>query len=179
MRIASFRAEGEESPRLALLLPERDELLDLGSDACGIDAPASHLGWFDLDGAPLARARALHDRVRAEPAELERLRAAGAVLPCESVRLLAPVPRPGKLIGIGLNYRDHAAEQGARVPDEPLIFSKFPTAVIGPGEPVVIPPGVGFARNPPVWLRPGDVMEVEIEGLGVLRSPVVGFQAPA
>ena len=51
----------------------------------------------------------------------------------------APVPRPGKLICIGLNYRDHAAESNLPLPKEPVVFSKFSTAVIAPGEPVVIP----------------------------------------
>ena len=56
------------------------------------------------------------------------------------VRLLAPVPRPGKVIGIGLNYRDHAAESGAEIPEAPILFQKFANSVIGPGEPIVIPP---------------------------------------
>jgi 2-keto-4-pentenoate hydratase/2-oxohepta-3-ene-1,7-dioic acid hydratase in catechol pathway len=219
-------------------------------------------------------------------------------------RLLAPIPSPGKVICIGLNYRDHAVESGADIPSEPVCFSKFSSAVIGPeanielpptssqvdyeAELVVVigkpgrdiplekaqghvagymnghdvsardwqlgrpggqwllgktpdtfapmgpylvtadevpepeslrvalrlngqtlqdsntnqlifgidrlichlsalvtlspgdviftgtPPGVGMARKPPVFLKPGDVVEVEIEGLGVLRNPVVG-----
>jgi 2-keto-4-pentenoate hydratase/2-oxohepta-3-ene-1,7-dioic acid hydratase (catechol pathway) len=51
-----------------------------------------------------------------------------------------PIERPGKIICVGLNYRDHAAEQGVELPSEPLLFAKWPTAVIGPGEPIVIPP---------------------------------------
>ena len=51
----------------------------------------------------------------------------------------APVPRPGKIVCIGLNYRDHAEESGLAVPKTPVIFSKFPTCVIAPGEPVVFP----------------------------------------
>ena len=52
---------------------------------------------------------------------------------------LAPVPRPGKLICIGLNYRDHAAESNMAIPERPVVFSKFATAVIAPGEAVVLP----------------------------------------
>ena len=48
--------------------------------------------------------------------------------------------RPGKLVGIGLNFRDHAAETGKPVPQMPLLFAKMPTAVTGPGGPVVLPP---------------------------------------
>ena len=49
-------------------------------------------------------------------------------------RLLAPVPDPRKIICIGLNYRDHAAESGVPAPTEPVLFSKYPTALIGHGD---------------------------------------------
>jgi 2-keto-4-pentenoate hydratase/2-oxohepta-3-ene-1,7-dioic acid hydratase in catechol pathway len=223
--------------------------------------------------------------------------------PIGTIKLLAPIPDPPKVICIGLNYRDHAAESGAPIPREPVVFSKFATAIIGPEEPIRLPsvsrevdyeaelvlvvgkkgrnlkaeaahdhlagftighdvsardwqlkkdgkqwlagktfdtfapigpvlvtadeiadphqlgirlrlngqtmqdsntsqmifragdllaylsqivtlepgdliftgtpPGVGFARKPPVFLKGGDVVEVEIDGLGVLRNPVV------
>src|SRR5262245_25593308 len=223
--------------------------------------------------------------------------------PLDGVKLLPPVPDPPKIVCIGLNYRDHAAESGAPIPKEPVLFSKYATALIGHGEAIVLPPvsqevdyeaelviivgkggrnipketaashaaaytcghdvsardwqlkkdgkqwmvgktfdtfaptgpvavtadelpdphnlpvrlrlngqtmqdgntnqmifgvgdllaylsqvftlepgdliftgtppGVGFARKPPVFLKPGDVAEVEIEGIGVLRNPVV------
>jgi 2,4-didehydro-3-deoxy-L-rhamnonate hydrolase len=48
--------------------------------------------------------------------------------------------RPGKIVCVGLNYRDHAEEQGAELPEAPLLFAKWSTALIGPGEPIVIPP---------------------------------------
>ena len=53
---------------------------------------------------------------------------------------MIPIERPGKIVCVGLNYRDHAEEQGADLPEAPLLFAKFPTALIGPGEPIVIPP---------------------------------------
>jgi 2-keto-4-pentenoate hydratase/2-oxohepta-3-ene-1,7-dioic acid hydratase in catechol pathway len=59
-----------------------------------------------------------------------------------AVRVLAPVS-PGKIVAVGLNYRDHAAEQGKPLPAEPLIFLKPSTAVIGPGDAIVLPPGAG------------------------------------
>jgi len=55
------------------------------------------------------------------------------------VTLLAPIPRPPKIICIGLNYRDHAAECKMTIPELPTVFSKFPTAVTGPGHPIVLP----------------------------------------
>lgn len=57
----------------------------------------------------------------------------------ESVKLLAPIPHPRKIIGIGLNYRDHAEEGGNPVPDQPAVFAKFGTALIGHGQPIVLP----------------------------------------
>lgn len=60
-------------------------------------------------------------------------------LPLESAHLLAPVV-PRKIICIGRNYRDHAAELGNDVPKEPLLFLKAPSAIIGPDDPIRIPP---------------------------------------
>lgn len=57
------------------------------------------------------------------------------------VSLLAPVPRPGKIVCAGLNYRDHAAEQDEEIPEAPLLFSKAPTTVTNPGSPIVHPEG--------------------------------------
>lgn len=53
--------------------------------------------------------------------------------------LLAPISNPGKVICIGLNYRDHATETGAAIPTEPVVFNKFPEAIIGPNQNVVLP----------------------------------------
>jgi 2-keto-4-pentenoate hydratase/2-oxohepta-3-ene-1,7-dioic acid hydratase in catechol pathway len=47
--------------------------------------------------------------------------------------VIAPVPRPGKVVAVGLNYHAHAAEGGAAIPASPMLFAKFPTAVVGPG----------------------------------------------
>jgi 2-keto-4-pentenoate hydratase/2-oxohepta-3-ene-1,7-dioic acid hydratase in catechol pathway len=221
----------------------------------------------------------------------------------EEVTLLAPVPDPQKVICLGLNYRDHAIESKMAIPEEPVVFSKFPSALTGHGQPIELPPasrevdyeaelvavigrrgrdiprdqamahvagyavghdvsardwqlhkpgkqwlagktfdtfapvgpelvtadevpdphalgirlrlngqtlqdsntnqlifridevvaylsqvmtlepgdliftgtppGVGMARTPPVWLQPGDLAEVEIDGLGLLRNPVI------
>jgi 2,4-didehydro-3-deoxy-L-rhamnonate hydrolase len=51
-----------------------------------------------------------------------------------------PIERPGKIICVGLNYRDHAEEQGVALPEAPLLFAKWQNTLIGPGEPIVIPP---------------------------------------
>lgn len=68
-----------------------------------------------------------------------RVAAKGAPVPLDSVKLHAPIPRPPKVICIGLNYRDHAIESGMAIPTIPVVFSKFSNTVIAPGENVVIP----------------------------------------
>jgi 2-keto-4-pentenoate hydratase/2-oxohepta-3-ene-1,7-dioic acid hydratase in catechol pathway len=57
-------------------------------------------------------------------------------LAVDRVKLAPPVTRPAKIIGIGLNYKDHAAEQNTPLPDEPRIFAMFPSTLIGPGDPI-------------------------------------------
>ena len=68
----------------------------------------------------------------------------GAELPggLEGLKIVAPIV-PSKIVAVGLNYRAHAAEQGKPLPPEPLIFIKPSTTVIGPGDAIVIPPGIG------------------------------------
>jgi 2-keto-4-pentenoate hydratase/2-oxohepta-3-ene-1,7-dioic acid hydratase in catechol pathway len=246
-----------------------------------------------LEGGPSMLKAAAETAQRADAVRHDSMRA----------RLLPPVPDPAKIICIGLNYRDHAAESGAAIPAEPILFSKYATALTGHDSPIVLPPvsrevdyeaelvivvgkkgkniqpeqameyvagytighdvsardwqlkkegkqwmagktfdtfaptgpvlvtrdevadphnlairlrlngqvmqnsstkqlifgvgallaylsqvftlepgdliftgtppGVGFVKKPPVFLQPGDVVEVEIEGLGILRNPVV------
>jgi 2-keto-4-pentenoate hydratase/2-oxohepta-3-ene-1,7-dioic acid hydratase in catechol pathway len=76
-----------------------------------------------LDGDPLYR-----------PIQLT-----GETIPLEDARLVAPVLPRSKVVGVGRNYREHAAELGNAVPAEPLLFFKPNTSVIGPGEPIVLP----------------------------------------
>ncbi|GAA2777448.1 fumarylacetoacetate hydrolase family protein [Kitasatospora sp. CM 4170] len=88
----------------------------------------------DIDGAFLAEL---------DPQALARDVAAG-LLPVADIagqRVGAPVARPGKVVGIGLNYRDHAAEAGAPIPDEPVIFLKPSSTVVGPYDEVLVPRG--------------------------------------
>lgn len=70
----------------------------------------------------------------------------GVRLPLDSVRLLAPVI-PSKIVAVGRNYADHAAELGNDVPAEPLLFLKPSTAIVGPGESIVIPTGAGEVHH--------------------------------
>jgi len=55
------------------------------------------------------------------------------------VRLHAPLLNPPRIFAIGLNYRDHAIESGMAIPTTPVVFFKLPTAIVGPGDPIVLP----------------------------------------
>jgi len=126
MRLCSYR-DSRDGERLAVL-------------ADGRALAASDV----VPGGPLTMA----DLLLAGGAALDALGAAGSAgiarrgLPLEELELLAPVPRPGKIVAIGRNYRDHAAESGAEPPPAPLIFAKFPTSVVGPGADVCWDPAL-------------------------------------
>ena len=71
--------------------------------------------------------------------EVQARRQAGQIKSLFGQRLGAPFSRPHQIICIGLNYHDHAEETGAKVPDEPIIFTKSPNTLIGPNDTVLIP----------------------------------------
>jgi 2-keto-4-pentenoate hydratase/2-oxohepta-3-ene-1,7-dioic acid hydratase in catechol pathway len=301
MKIITFtpKSAPTSAPRVGALLPDGTTVLNF---AVAVDASADVplLTWFDLGDEWLPKVRQIHDQLAKNAARVETL-PRGAVLPLGDLVLGPPVPRPGKLICVGLNYKDHAAESNMAVPKSPVTFSKYVTSVVGPGTPIRLPavsaqvdyeaelavvigrrakhvsveaawdhvlgytnlndvsardlqfadgqwqrgkscdtfapmgpaivtrdaagdphklriqlrlngttlqdssteqlifgidhvvsflsqtvtlepgdviatgtpPGVGFARKPPVFLKPGDVVEVEVEGLGVLLNPVI------
>jgi 2-keto-4-pentenoate hydratase/2-oxohepta-3-ene-1,7-dioic acid hydratase in catechol pathway len=104
------------------------------------ELPANPLSWFDMDGQWFQRANEARQQLIDDPNALDQAKQKGWLVERRDAYWFAPVPRPGKLICIGLNYRDHAAESNMPIPERPVIFSKFPTSVIAPGEPVVIPP---------------------------------------
>ena len=282
MKLATFEAGG--IPQLGAVLGDR--IVPLNSAAPGLPSEMIALigAWHELQ----SEVRAIADRGE-------------AAIALDSVRLLVPIRRPGKIMAIGLNYADHIEESGVEAPKEQVWFSKATTATNGPFDPIQVPkvspyldyeaelvavigqggrhisretapaavfgyccgddaterawqhrtpqwvlgksfdthapfgpwittadgvpdphalairgfvngelrqnsntgrlvfdiwdqiaqlsaamtlepgdliftgtpPGVGFARKPPVFLKGGDVVEVEIEGLGTLRNPVV------
>jgi len=86
------------------------------------------------DDTMLARARHAVETGRPFVASLEELMGEG-----QPFRLLPPVPRPEKVICIGVNYADHAAEVGMEVPDEPVVFNKFVSALIAHGDTICLP----------------------------------------
>lgn len=95
---------------------------------------------FSLDDEPtygLVDGDQLHV-LRGDPVA-QKVAPAGRTVALDEVRLLAPVIPRSKVIGIGRNYAEHAAELGNEVPSEPLMFLKPNTAVIGPDDPIVCP----------------------------------------
>lgn len=132
MRLAAF--VGSQGPRLGAVSGE--EIVDLQTASGGTAGlPGSMieflaLGAHGLDVASRIIERGLKDR----PADA--IHALGAV------KLLAPIPRPGKIIGVGLNYNDHAAEVGRSKQDRPRLFVKVSSSVTGPGRTVAIPQGI-------------------------------------
>lgn len=92
------------------------------------------IGEPDIDGAFLASGGVARVREALERGTLP-------VVDAEGVRVGAPIARPGKVVCIGLNYRDHAAESGAEVPAEPVVFMKASNTVVGPYDEVLVPRG--------------------------------------
>ncbi|GAA0669056.1 fumarylacetoacetate hydrolase family protein [Kitasatospora atroaurantiaca] len=111
--------------------PGAERPVVLGRDGAAYDLSGR---TSDIDGAFLAGL---------DPAELARAVESGE-LPVADIagqRIGAPVVRPGKVVGIGLNYRDHAAEAGAQIPAEPVVFLKPSNTVVGPYDEVLVPRG--------------------------------------
>ena len=91
----------------------------------------------DLAAAAPELPRELRALLAAGPLALGRASSAsGPSLPLAGLRLEAPIPRPGKILAVGLNYRAHAAETGREPPPFPVIFNKQTTSVVGPADPI-------------------------------------------
>ncbi len=147
MQIISFATEDTnwQTPRMGILLHaggyDTGYRLDCEKLFEKDERPANPLAWFDMDGPWFQKARETHDTLVRDARALDEAAAKGWLVRSSDAYWFAPVPRPGKIICIGLNYRDHAAESNLPIPEQPVVFSKFSTAVIAPGEPVVIPRG--------------------------------------
>jgi 2-keto-4-pentenoate hydratase/2-oxohepta-3-ene-1,7-dioic acid hydratase in catechol pathway len=100
-------------------------------------------GLVDLNATDSSLPASLRAILAGGPALLDRVRVAAARgaprLELASAQVLAPIVDPQKVVCLGLNYRDHALETGAKIPDEPIWFAKFPTAIIGPNAPILLP----------------------------------------
>jgi 2,4-diketo-3-deoxy-L-fuconate hydrolase len=145
MQIIAFTTEETnwKSPRMGIILKDGDRdhgyRLDCERLFENLDRPADPLSWFDMDGPWFQKSREIYETLVRDAGALAHAREKGWLIRREDAYWFAPVPRPGKLICIGLNYRDHAAESNMPIPERPVMFSKFATAVIAPGEAVVLP----------------------------------------
>ena len=123
MRLISFHAPG--GPRLGVVFGDRA----VAAAELAAGGPATMAELLAGGDAALATLRDAARATAADPARLDAL-----ARPLTAFHLAAPVPRPGKVVAIGRNYADHAAEGGAAPPPAPLIFAKWPSSVIGPGD---------------------------------------------
>lgn len=145
MHIISFATEDSDwrTSRMGIILQRGEHDTGYRLDCEKLfekeDRPSDPLAWFDMDGPWFQRARETHDTLVQNEKAFADAREKSWLVPSRDAYWFAPVPRPGKIICIGLNYRDHAAESNMKIPEKPVVFSKFSTAVIAPGEPVVLP----------------------------------------
>ena len=153
MKLVTLRQEGLDS--IGALLGERVVLLTR--------AYAGHLASLGIDGPyPLAAAQLPNDMLAflrageratvaasralehvqqrtARGEELRGPRGERLVVDAREIQLLAPIPRPGKILAVGLNYRDHAEETNLPLPERPVLFPKYSSCVVGPGASVLMP----------------------------------------
>ena len=124
MKLVTFQQGDALRPGLLTSRDGRDVIIDLlGADP---SLPGSIRELLEGGQAALAKAAAAAD-------------SATETVDVASIKLAAPIPNPGKILCIGLNYADHAAESGQPLPEYPIVFSKYSNAVIGSGAPVILP----------------------------------------
>jgi 2-keto-4-pentenoate hydratase/2-oxohepta-3-ene-1,7-dioic acid hydratase in catechol pathway len=122
MRFVTFRRD--RNARLGLLAGE--QVIDLNS--ADADLPSNMLGFLEAGAPALERAAAVHQRWA------EGQLASETAFPLAGLPLLAPIPDPAKVVAVGANYWDHCRECNLDPPEKPILFAKFPTSVIGPGQ---------------------------------------------
>jgi 2-keto-4-pentenoate hydratase/2-oxohepta-3-ene-1,7-dioic acid hydratase in catechol pathway len=147
---------------------------------------------IDLPRNDPALPATMMELLRAGPDAMVRARAVRGdhAVALSEVTLLAPLPNPSKFLAIGMNYRKHVAEAakiGVQTPPTQVWFNKQVSCINGPFGDVHLPAvsnqldyevegtpsGVGVAMSPPVYLRAGDVMRAEIEGIGAIENRVI------
>lgn len=137
MQLVTYRASVEAEARLGAII--NDLVLDLArfGETRGVNLPSTMLEFIDLGPTAVSAVTALISSAKG-------VFPIGSAVPLSNVKLLAPIPRPRKnIFGIGLNYTEHVAESAksldtsAELPRQPVIFSKPPTSVIGPDEPIL------------------------------------------
>jgi acylpyruvate hydrolase len=145
MRLCTVRTEDLE-PFFGILI--KTKILRLAAAAERLKLRPAQRAYFDdilsyLRGMPHSekQLRALLQRIVETPKEIVGNAEDGRpfLVPAAQVTYCPPVPRPGKFLCIGLNYRDHCEEQNKSVPDFPMVFNKFATSLIGHGAEIPLP----------------------------------------
>lgn len=128
MKIVTFKNKKKsEKYRIGTLISP-EEILDLTSLVADEGLSANQiLECFNLDNGAFVKERM-------SGGNLPKVRR-------DEIEICAPIPRPGKIICIGLNYRNHAIESGMEIPKSPIIFSKFSNCAIGSNEAILLPEG--------------------------------------
>jgi 2,4-diketo-3-deoxy-L-fuconate hydrolase len=124
MKLLRVGPVGAEKPA-ALLGEDEEQVVDLSDVVDDFDE-----AFFGSGGL---------ERIR--PVVTERIEQRSHLVPLAGQRIGAPIARPHQILCIGLNYRDHAAETGQPVPEEPILFTKSPNTLVGPDDEVRIPRG--------------------------------------
>lgn len=141
MRFVTFVADGRAQIGLRL----ENEIVNLNAVHArshgGRDLAADMLSFIQKGDPALAAARAAVEVVQEARARGERL-GPPLVYPLSAVRLAAPISNPSKIVAVGLNYWDHCRENKVPPPEKPILFAKFTSAIIGPGEAITWDPQV-------------------------------------
>jgi acylpyruvate hydrolase len=99
-----------------------------------IPIPYDMVSFLSLGDEGLITAQKLHESIKKNPPLSDEI-----IIPLNKVKLQAPIPKPGKIICVGLNYLNHIKEGNSSIPKEPVLFGKYANAVIGPDEAIRIP----------------------------------------
>lgn len=134
MRLVTYQVER----RIRIGALHGDRVVDLAAAQRALDGSSDAL--FPETMIALLEAGGQGLQMAATAAAFAETHPAGLVQPLEQVMLLPPVTRPGKVIALGRNYADHAAEGGAEPPKYPMLFHKTATSLLGAGGTIVIPP---------------------------------------
>ncbi|XP_018618062.1 fumarylacetoacetate hydrolase domain-containing protein 2A isoform X1 [Scleropages formosus] len=125
MRLVQFCRRGEEGVvRVGAEVGERQGVVDFKKFDSSL--PSTMKEFLEMGEKGIERAQ-------------RALSSGQFVVPWSEVNLLPPVTSPDKVVCVGMNYRDHCLEQNAPIPKEPIIFSKFPSAITGPFDDIILP----------------------------------------
>jgi 2-keto-4-pentenoate hydratase/2-oxohepta-3-ene-1,7-dioic acid hydratase in catechol pathway len=137
MKLVTIEVDGADLP--GVLLDEG--ILDLRAAAAALDRPPLHGGVLGILQAGPSGLDDVRRLVDAAAGKIDDMRAAGAVHDAGSARYRPPIPKPGFILSVGMNYAKHLAEMNTPIPKEPAAFIKVPTSLSGSGEPIRLPAG--------------------------------------